>query len=91
MELAIGILIWTIGATFGALSVSAAERGAHESAWRYRLYMAYFFSMAIVLMLCSTVLGLGAGEMALLGLLALVALAVSVVVGGSQRATRRGP
>ena len=91
MELAIGILIWLIGATFGALSVSASERGAHESAWRYRLYMAYFFFMAIVLMLCSTVLGLGAWEMALLGLLALVALAVSVVVGGSQRAARRGP
>ena len=30
MELAIGVLIWAIGATFGALSLSATGRGAHS-------------------------------------------------------------
>ena len=78
------MLIWGIGASFGALCFSSTERGDHESAWRYRLYMAYFFLASFVLMLSSTMLGTSGRQLLLLSALVVI-LFVFLAVVASRR------
>ena len=80
MELAISMLVWGIGASFGALCLSSTERGNPESAWRYRLYMAYFFLAGFVLMLSSTMLGTSGRQLLLLGIFVVILFVFLAIV-----------
>jgi predicted Kef-type K+ transport protein len=88
MELPVALFMWAIGATFGGLCVSSSERGEHddENAQRYRLYMAYFYFVALVMMASSSILGADGRAVLLLGGFA-VAFFVAVVV--AETALRR--
>jgi hypothetical protein len=87
MDSGLVLLAWVVGATFGALWLSALERGDDKSAQLYGGSMLYCYFVAVIVETVSSLVGGPLGYGWLLYLLG--ALLLSVIIGFNRKRNRQ--